>query len=120
MSGMPFDDAAKKRLARSIISGKDETLPGEGDSKSLSSTEGGQDTFPGKRTGSVEIDDANNGFIVSHRRKSDSTRKSSDGKVMPDTVHHNVKQVFSADDHEGMIKHVKAVLASPRHKDDSY
>lgn len=112
MSGKPFDDAAKKRLAESIIS--DTARPSEPDDTSTN--------LPGKRSGNIEIDDADNGFIVTHRRRVDKpTRKNDKGDPMPvDYENHTVRKVFSSTDHDGMMSHVKDVLKSPRHKGDRY
>lgn len=110
MSGQPFDDAAKSRLAKSILSGKDDNDGDEG----LSSN---PPALPGKRVGRIEIDSANNGYIVEHRRRTEKTRKGGDGKSFPDSEYHTIKQVFGENDHEGMLNHIKAVLKSPKHTD---
>lgn len=120
---MAFDDKAKARLAKAILSGKDDDANLR--ETSVASTEGvpggASSDFDGEHDGNIRIEAADNGMIVKHDRtvKRPGNKKpgGGDSPVSHDNYEHkSYARVFASNDHKGMTDHIAAIIKSPMRK----
>lgn len=110
-----FGNKQKLQLAKDIIGGGKES--------------NNEPEFDGERTGDIRIENAENGFIVQHDRRvsKPSKNKAADKgegnnpvAASPDYEHTTHRRVFDANDEDGMLAHICAVLKSPKTKGSRY